>query len=231
MKLKAIAFDLDDTLIDTTNELIPFACRKIHSYLLTVGYPYDFEKFDVSRKDYVKTKSHKEFFKNLVLTFPTKESLSHLEIVTQMNRLFYEPEVPDFLNLMPGAEENLKILIPKYEVYVVTAGVLSAQLRKLAQLKIERFVKNENVLVVAEGAFSSKKAAFEKILKDLKIQPAELLSIGNRLSQEIRMAKQLECRTCYFQFGEHSDDKPQDQFEIPDYTIFSHKELISSCQL
>ena len=86
-------------------------------------------------------------------------------------------------------------------------------------------------MVVADGALPTKKAAFEKILKDSKIHPHELLSIGNRLSQEIRMAKQLDCRTCYFQFGEHSEDKPRDHFETPDYTIFSHKELISVCQL
>ena len=50
MSYKAIAFDLDDTLIDTTNELIPFACRKIHTYLVSQGYAFDFEKFDSLRK-------------------------------------------------------------------------------------------------------------------------------------------------------------------------------------
>ncbi len=231
MKFKALAFDLDDTLIDTTNELIPFACRKIHTYLMSQGYTDSFDTFDVLRKDFVKARSHKEFFKNLVTLFPLKDPTIRAEVVAGLNRLFYEPMIPENLVMMPGAEENLKHLGGKYLLYVVTAGVADAQYRKLAQLKIERFVKKENLLVVSEGHFPTKKAAFEKILNDTKIHPHELLSIGNRLSQEIRMAKQLDGKTCYFQHGEHAEDTAQDHFEIPDYTIHSHKELITVCQL
>lgn len=231
MKYKAVAFDLDDTLIDTTNELIPLACRKIHSYLLTEGYAGTFEEFDILRKDFVKTKSHKEFFRSLVTTFALKNPSQLPLVVANLERLFYEPTIPPHLRMMVGAEENLKILATNYNLYIVTAGVVSAQHQKLIPLKIERFVKKENILIVAEGAYPTKKAAFEKIIRDNAIQPRELLSIGNRLSQEIRMAKQLGCRTCYYQHGEHAEDVAQDQFEIPDYTIHSHKELISVCQL
>jgi putative hydrolase of the HAD superfamily len=231
MNYKAIAFDLDDTLIDTTNELIPFACRKIHSYLLTEGYPNTYEEFDILRKEYVKTKSHKEFFKNLVTTFPIILPAEAPLIIANLNRLFYEPDVPLNLGLMPGAEDNLKTLAAKYNVFIVTAGVLSAQHKKLAQLNIDRFVKKENILVVADGAFSSKREAFKKILQDTGILPEQLLSIGNRLSQEIRMAKQVGAKTCYYQHGEHAEDEVQDHFEIPDFTIHTHKELIPVCQL
>lgn len=231
MTYKAIAFDLDDTLIDTTNELIPFACRKIHTYLATEGYPSTFEEFDVLRKNFVKTKSHKEFFKNLASTFPVKDSSRLSEIVSNTNRLFYEPDIPTQLKMMQGAEDNLIRLGPKYKLFIVTAGVITAQKRKLAQLQIERYIKPENILVVGDGAFSTKKIAFEKILKDENIVPQELLSIGNRLSQEIRMAKELSCRTCYFQHGEHAEDIARDHFEIPDFTIHSHQELIPVCQL
>ncbi|MBL7544967.1 MAG: HAD family hydrolase [Bdellovibrionaceae bacterium] len=231
MTYKAIAFDLDDTLIDTTNELIPFACRKIHTYLLSEGYPGTFEEFDVLRKNFVKTKSHKEFFKNLVSTFSIQDSSRRPDIISNLNQLFYEPTIPSHLTMMPGAEDNLMYLGSKYTLFVVTAGVVAAQKRKLAQLRIERYVKHAHVLIVGEGAFSTKKTAFEKILQDEDLRPQELLSIGNRLSQEIRMAKQLACDTCYFQHGEHAEDTAQDHFEIPDFTIHSHKELISTCRL
>lgn len=231
MNFKALAFDLDDTLIDTTNELIPFACRKIHTYLLSHGYTDSFDVFDGLRKDFVKTKSHKEFFKTLVTFLPLTDPTQITDVVLSLNRLFYEPTIPDDLGMMPGAEYNLKNLGAKYPLFVVTAGVADAQYRKLAQLKIERYIKKENLLVVADGHFSNKRAAFAEILQRTDIQPSELLSIGNRLSQEIRMAKQLGCKTCYFQHGEHAEDTAQDHFEIPDYTIHSHKELITACQL
>ena len=229
MKYKAIAFDLDDTLIDTTNQLIPFACRKIHTHLLSLGYTKSFEEFDGLRKDFVKTRSHKEFFRNLAPTLAKDQKSDHL--FATLNQLFYEPEIPSHLTLMDGAEDNLERLIANYDVFIVTAGVIKAQERKLAQLKINRFIQADNILVVAENGIATKKLAFEKILQKAQIQPHELLSVGNRLSQEIRMTKQLGGHTCYFQFGEHADDVPQDQFEIPDYTIHTHKELISACHL
>lgn len=229
MSYKAIAFDLDDTLIDTTNELIPLACQKIHTYLASQGYSGTFEEFDGLRKDFVKTRSHKEFFKSLI---PHLTNAAHKEEwIPTLNRYFYEPIVPAHLQMMEGAEDNLKKLNERYQLYVVTAGVLSAQERKLNQLQLTRYIKQENIFIVADGAYPTKKAAFENILAISNIRPEELLSVGNRLSQEIRMAKQLNCHTCYFKYGEHADDVPQDQFEVPDYTIHFHKDLISVCRL
>ncbi len=229
MSYKAIAFDLDDTLIDTTNELIPFACRKIHTYLVSQGYAFDFEKFDSLRKEFVKTRSHKEFFKSIAPALTNDQNKR--DLLPTLNRYFYEPEIPENLQMLAGAEDNLKALSSRYLLFIVTAGVLNAQKRKLARLGIDRFVKTENILIVADGAFQTKKTAFESIISKTQIIPEELLAIGNRLSQEIRMAKQLNGHTCYFKFGEHADDSPQDKFEIPDYTIFSHKELIQVCRL
>lgn len=229
MKYKVIVFDLDDTLIDTTNELIPLACQRIHTYLASIGYSESFENFEHLRRNFVKTKSHKEFFKSLAPQFSHAGEVT--EVLAALNRYFYEPEMPASLQLMAGAEDNLKYLNGKYQVFVVTAGVLKAQQRKLELLKISRFVELDHVLIVAEGAFATKKLAFENILTRSNVHPEEMLSVGNRLSQEIRMAKQLNARTCFFKHGEHADDPPQDQFEIPDYTIHSHKELISACLL
>ena len=229
MAYRAIAFDLDDTLIDTTNELIPLACRKIHTYLVSQGYIADFKDFERLRKEFVKTRSHKEFFKSIAPSLINEQNKS--DLLPTMNRYFYEPDIPVNLQMLAGAEENLNALSGRYQLFIVTAGVLSAQKRKLAQLKIDRFVKPDNILIVADGAYLTKKAAFEKIISNSQIKPEELLAIGNRLSQEIRMAKQLNGHTCYFKFGEHADDSPQDKFEMPDYTIYSHKELIKVCQL
>ena len=229
MSFKAIAFDLDDTLIDTTNELIPFACRKIHTYLLSQGYSGRFDEFDGLRKDFVKTKSHKEFFKSLVPKLPNAPDKE--KFLPTLNRYFYEPEIPKNLMMMPGAESNLGQLSSKYQIFVVTAGVMSAQERKLSQLKISRYIKPENVLIVAEGGFVTKKTAFEKILMTLKIQPEELLSVGNRLSQEIRMAKQLNCRTCYFQFGEDRGEVDQEFYKKINYRVTNHFDLIETCEL
>ena len=76
-----------------------------------------------------------------------------------------------------------------------------------------------------------KRQAFSEIIEALKINPSELLSIGNRLSQEIRDAKELGATTCYFKFGEHIGESPKSHLENPDFTIEKHSELIATCHL
>ncbi|MCX7978019.1 MAG: HAD hydrolase-like protein, partial [Bdellovibrionaceae bacterium] len=62
--------------------------------------------------------------------------------------------------------------------------------------------------------------------------PAQkLLAVGNRLSQEIRLAKRLGAQTCYMKYGEHVGEIPRLPEDHPDYTITHLNQLIPVCGL
>lgn len=227
--IKAIAFDLDDTLLNTTHILIPNAIKRIYELINKYGFADSFEAFNSKRLHFVAHSSHKEFFKKIVSSNPQLLKINGLSDV--LIQYFYQPEIPPDLPLIEGAKENLEYLSIKYPLYIVTSGNLATQKQKIAALKIQKWIPEENHYIIDGTQHVYKKQAFEAIIAKEKITPPSLLSFGNRLSQEIRMAKELGCTTCYFKFGEHANDTPIDNYEVPDFSIQTQKELIPTCRL
>ncbi|MCK6598454.1 MAG: HAD family hydrolase [Bdellovibrionaceae bacterium] len=239
---KVIAFDLDDTLLNTTDILIPLAIKEVYSVLQQRGYKESFLEFNNKRLEFVGSKSHREFFKSLVTSEPqltvANKTLPSVQLATEetslyelLVRCFYQPPIPMDLPLIPGAKENLDFLSTKYTLYLVTSGETETQKQKIKSLHLSQWIPPSHHLIIDGLDFKNKRQAFQHILQQSNIPPTALLAIGNRLSQEIRMAKEIGAMTCYFRFGEHASDIPTDQFEVPDYTITQQQELISVCRL
>lgn len=224
--IKAIAFDLDDTLIDTSHLLVPIASHAAFTAMLAFGLQCNFDQFDRERRHGALSMSHQKIFKVIAEKFsqnPTDE-LANAGI-----EAFYNPPIPDKLDLLDGALENLKTLSKKYPLFLITSGSVPTQKRKIHATNAGPFF--QKIYTLDGFKKERKRMAFQDILKSLSLNPAELISIGNRLSQEIHDAKELECKTCYFKYGEHVGEVARNDFEIPDFTVENHKELITTCRL
>ncbi len=224
--IKAIAFDLDDTLIDTSKVLVPLASRNAFKAMTSLGLEIDFETFDNERKIGALSMTHKKIFKVIAEKYCQK--LDENMALTGIDA-FYNSPVPKELPILEGARENLEYLFKKYPMFVVTSGSISTQKKKIEVSGLTNFF--QKAYTVDGFRNERKRIAFEDILKNLSLKPDELISIGNRLSQEIHDAKELGCITCYFNYGEHVGEVARNNFEIPDFTVESHKELISTCRL
>jgi putative hydrolase of the HAD superfamily len=227
MKFKALAFDLDDTLIDTSGRLTPMASLATFEAMKNQGLAGEYGAFEQFRKIGALSMSHQLIFRKLAELMGPPDQIEKL---TQIGiETFYNPDLPQKLELLEGALENLKTLSTRYSLYLVTSGVPATQSKKVQITGTEKYFKK---CFFMDGMKKERKRqAFSEIIETLKIRPAELLSIGNRLSQEIRDAKELGAMTCYFKFGEHVGESPKGPLENPDYTIETHSELITTCHL
>jgi putative hydrolase of the HAD superfamily len=108
-------------------------------------------------------------------------------------------------------------------------GVYEAQVKKIKALNIEKYFKKIYILNGFVG--ERKETAFREIIRMTAHQPSELLCVGNRMSSEIRDGKRCGADTAYFAYGEHVGEKPAFPEDVPDFTVESHKELITKCQL
>lgn len=224
--IKVIAFDLDDTLLDTSGILAPAATREAFDTLIKAGLKISHDECEKLRIEWIKEISHRDVFEKLALHHGTAETAIAAEIATQ---LFYEPKLPDKLPLLEGARENLNYLKKKYSMYLVTAGTEDAQLRKAHALGIQNDFKE--IFVVNSLMKKRKKAAFLEIIEKNKIQPGELLCIGNSLTSEIHDAIDIKAVSCYFEFGEDRGRLAEDPQFKPTYHIKHHSELIATCRL
>ncbi len=225
--IKAIAFDLDDTLLDTTGLLVPMASLAAYQAMVAKGLSIDFKTFEAERKKGALSMKHQIIFQFIAEKYG--HSVSNLKMGDAGSEAFYNPPIPAHLDLLAGAQENLIRLKDKYKIFVVTSGAVQTQKRKIQATGVEKLL--QKVYVLDGFKKERKRIAFEDILKSLNLKPEELISIGNRLSQEIHDAKELGCLTCYFKYGEHVGEVTRNKFEIPDFTVEKHQELIATCRL
>ena len=225
-RFQTLILDLDDTLIPTSDVLIPPAIQEVHQIMQEYGLKWTLEEFNTYRKSNMNQKSHREIFKQIV-------DLNHLKpkehIIMRTFKAFYEGPVPNPLPLLPGALSNLQALAPKYNLFLMTGGRKSNQRHKIKISGIEAFF-NE-ILVVDESWDFQKIKALEFWIKNRMIVPERTLSLGNRLKDEIKVSKKMGLFTCHIRFGEHAYELPETRDEIPDFSINNHAEFISTCQL
>jgi len=228
MKIKSIAFDLDDTLLDTTGILVPRASEHAFNILIQAGLRLNLEECEKIRTNMIKTTSHKEVFKHLVEKYGTDLTSSKLDLAIQA---FYHPHIPSHLPLLDHALENIKILSKKYTLHIVTAGLLDAQESKINALGIRSYFKK--IFVVNSLKNEKKYDAFKKIMLEDNIHAENLLCIGNSLSSEIKDARQIGAWACYFEFGEDrgSINDLSKPTLTPHFHIKHHRELITTCKL
>lgn len=139
----------------------------------------------------------------------------------------YEKRITDPLPLMPGALENLAYLVQKYRLYLLTFGDPVIQNKKIQALGISTYFRE--ICVASAQANQSKETYFVELTQ--KHPPDKMLSIGNRKSQEIRWAKKLGLKTCWFRYGEHLDEQESSAWDVPDFEIENHFELVRVCRL
>ena len=224
--IRAIAFDLDDTLLDTSGLLVPAATQHSFKILIQHGLKLSLIECEKHRLEMIRTVSHKDVFLNLARLYGSEATQV---VVPEAIAAFYEPPLPPALPLLPGARQNIDYLKNKYLLYVVTAGSEATQQSKVKALGIQNdFLK---VYVIDSLHQQRKKDAFLEIIKLHSISNNELLCIGNSLTSEIYDAINIGAKSCYFEFGDERGKISSVKSEQPDYHIYNHKDLITTCRL
>lgn len=154
----------------------------------------------------------------------TSKELLHIANTPQ----FFE-RIKTTLPLLDGALDNLEYLSTKYILVLLTQGNISVQKQKINTLQIEKFFKK--IYFADLDKAESKTTYFRQILKDFSVQASDCLSIGNRRSTDVRLAKQLNYYTCLHKYGEHKNESIDQPEDIADFEFSKHQELISICQL
>ncbi len=67
---------------------------------------------------------------------------------------------------------------------------------------------------------------FEPILEQFNLTPEEILVVGDRITREITSGKKLGMKTCRILNGPEKNLVPDNELEIPDYTIEKLSEII-----
>jgi len=218
--IKAILFDLDNTLIDFM-KMKQKSCEAAIDAMISAGLKAEKEKtLKVLFKLYDKYGiEHQHIFEKLLKKITGKVDYRIIAHGIIAYRKLKETQ----LILYPGAMQTLIELKKKHKLGIITDAPRMNAWNRLVALRIDEFF---DVVVTAADVRKQKTslAPFRAALKKLKVKPEEALMIGDRIKRDIKTAKNLGIKTCYARYG---DLKPAERGESgADWEINDVRELV-----
>lgn len=221
-KIRAIIFDLDDTLYDCSGTLVLrgrrqaavkiarlINCSEEEAYSLQLEMD---EKFGVNTNIYEKIVT----LYHLPSTYAQEllEEFVHIDI----SDITVFPDVMDTMIQLKGRG---------YWVVLVTSGDKEIQRKKIDVLGLNnRYF--DDIVITERNKGQSKKACFQEIMKRYDLQPEEVICVGDKIDDELAASKSLGMVTLMFEHGRHYKAylKVQDKYIKPDYFIKHIKDIL-----
>ena len=192
--IRAIAFDLDDTLLDTSDCLAPAANLEAARALVGAGLevPLDVVQRWRSRVD---RRLPADRVDEAVCRMLGE---SRPEVAAAGRRAYFQRGTKlrrQSLRLFPGVRSLLTRLARERDLFLVTWGEPSTQRTKIRLLRLRRWFRE--VIIVDRRTSSDKTHAIKGLLHRRGLIPGQLLVVGDGWSQEIAAGHRLGTRTCW----------------------------------
>ena len=220
--VKTIFLDLDDTLLDFTMAEaaaltkafrgfgVELSCDVVARYHeLNAAQWRLLEKGKITRAE-VKTRRFELLLAELGWEFPIDEVCRSYETLLGEGHFF-----------IPGAEEVLRQLAPKYDLYLASNGSLAVQRGRLKSAGIAPFFKG---IFISEEMGHNKpaKAFFDACFAQIPdFDPTAAIMVGDSLTSDIRGGLNAGIRTCWVN---RTGEAPRADI-VPDYTISDIRDL------
>lgn len=220
--IDTILFDLDNTLLDfdqaeriaLTQTLLRLRIRPSEVILnryseLNLAQWKLLEQGKLSRSE-VKTRRYQILFDELGAACSAGEAAKIYESLLEVGHYFID-----------GAEELLRILSPRYRLYVVTNGTASVQKSRIKSADIGRYLAG--VFISEEIGFNKPSSEFfdDCFAQIPNFRKNASIIVGDSISSDIQGGKNAGIQTVWF----NPARLPNDSGVLPDYEIHELKEL------
>jgi len=220
--IKAVFFDIDDTLYDST-QLTTTARRNSIRAMIDAGLNGDEDEiFEVLQKVIKKygpnyPKHYDELLKELGLPWNPK--------IIAAGVVAYEHTKAGFLKPFPKVIPTLLKLRNKYKLGVISNGLAVKQWEKLIGLGLYHLF---DIAITSEEVKFEKPSEkiFDIAIKKLGLLPEECVMVGDRIDIDMIGAKLAGMKTIRIMKGKYSNIEPKSEEETPDYEIKEFEELL-----
>lgn len=211
--IKAVIFDLDNTLIDFI-KMKRMSCEAAVSAMIDAGLKIDKDKaLKMLFKIYDKygmedPKVFQKFLKQVIGKIDHKILANGIVAYRRVRTGFLEPFPHTIYTLLKLKDAKIKLAI------VTDAPQMKAWIR-LASMRLSDFF---DVVVTFEDTMQQKpsRKPFEVALNKLNLKPEECLMVGDWPERDINGAKQIRIKTCFAKYGNPKIKKTDADYEIKD---------------
>jgi len=207
--IKAIFFDIDDTLFPST-EFAELARRNAIRAMIEAGLDTNFDSALSRLKSIVKKhgSNYSNHLDELVASFGHKKDY---KIIAAGIAAYHNTKS----SIMPFPETPRTLFALRdsgFKIYAATNGNALKQWDKLIRLGL--YLLFEEVFVSEEVGVEKSSSFYKKILKKLKLNPEEAVMVGDRPDKDILAAKSAGMKTIRIIKGKHAKKKSSADFEI-----------------
>jgi len=216
--LDAIVLDLDDTILDTSGLLVPFADQRAIQTMIAAGLPVDADTAHTTLRA-LRSRGVEDLFGEIAALHGGSAACA--EAATSA---FFRYDVPA-IALEPEIEAALQTLHGAAPLALLTTGHERTQRQKVARLDIE--VLFVECVYVPLGTDGGKEPALRALLARRGWHPENVVVAGDRPASDIRAGNALGCRTVLVRAegGEFAAHTPEGPGDTPWRTIASLAEL------
>jgi len=211
--LKAVVFDLDDTLYDCTGTLQEASRRRAARVLVESGLPMaEEEALDLQRRLAEEHGPHFMVFDEIARRYKLDN-----EVIDKAYRAYNSEEVGN-IKLFPDVRDALSLLRGEgIRCFLLTSGIHRRQQTKIRKLGLEEALDEIMITDAERGELMSEVLRY--LLEKHHLRPEETLIVGDRPPEEIRIGNDLGAMTAQMMHGRFSTFQPRDTRERPNYRI------------
>ena len=213
MKIKAVIFDLDDTLYDCSGSLIDASRRRAAKALVEAGLPCtEDEVYQLQKELTEKYGPYHLIFNEIVNKYNADSKLVNIAY-----KAYNSSEVSE-IKPFPYVIPTLKELKEKgYKLFLLTVGVHERQEKKINILGLKPYFDE---MVISDQEIG---LPMEDCMRDLierhAINFREAVMVGDRVREELRIAKSLGMLTIQMLHGRFKNEPAVNDCDKPDYKI------------
>ena len=211
--MKAIIFDLDDTLYDCTGSLLEASRKRAARAMVNAGLPCTEEEAYLLQK---KISEIQGPYCPVFNEISNKFNMGH-ELVRSALKAYNSNEVTD-IQLFPDVVPTLKKLAQeKYKLFLLTTGIYERQYKKIELLNLKPYF--DEIIINDQEVGLLMEDSFEAIVRKYSLSPQNVVVVGDRVRGELRIAKSKGMVTVQMLHGRFKDETAYDSSNKPDYKI------------
>ncbi|MBV6519489.1 MAG: hypothetical protein DCC43_02905 [Candidatus Brocadia sp.] len=222
LNVKALIFDLDDTLYDCSGTLVLQGRKHAAKMIARLIHCSEEEAYHLQMKMEEQYGTNANIYEKIVAMhyLPNAcvnalwEEFIHIDIVG--------------IALFPGVIETLKQLKAQgYKLILVTSGEKKIQNKKIHALGLKHNYFDD-IFIADRINGQTKNANFKEIIQRYYLRPEEIVCIGDKIDDELTAGKSLGMITVMVEHGRHYRAylKGQDKYSKPDYSIKQIKDIL-----
>ncbi len=222
-QIKAIIFDLDDTLYDCSGTLV-LKSKKLAAKIISKAIKCsETEALNLQLKFEDRFGPKADIFREIANSYNLPEEF-HKEISNAINALEVEGAIlfPDIINSINELKRT------GYKLFLVTVGSREMQERKIKILGLER---SFDEIIITDNSLGKEKS-FKEILIKHDLEPEQVLCVGDKIKDEIEVGKKLGMFTALMKHGRHYNFyKSKTNAKVPDMYINNISDLLNKLSI